>query len=52
MAGGIISSSDDSKKKEFEGNITSYVVICGIIAATGGLMFGYDIGISGMAFIF
>ncbi|XP_065029306.1 sugar transport protein MST4-like [Musa acuminata AAA Group] len=33
--------------KEFEGNITVYVVICGVIAATGGLMFGYDIGISG-----
>ncbi|XP_074576498.1 sugar transport protein 8-like [Curcuma longa] len=46
MAGGIISNSDDSKK-EFAGKITFYVVICGIIAATGGLMFGYDIGISG-----
>ncbi|XP_074568859.1 sugar transport protein 8-like isoform X1 [Curcuma longa] len=33
--------------KQFEGKITIYVVICGIIAATGGLMFGYDIGISG-----
>ncbi|CAD5196062.1 unnamed protein product [Musa acuminata subsp. malaccensis] len=33
--------------KKFEGRITIYVVICGIIAATGGLMFGYDIGISG-----
>ncbi|KAH7661782.1 Sugar/inositol transporter protein [Dioscorea alata] len=32
---------------EFEGKITWYVVLCAIIAATGGLMFGYDIGISG-----
>ena len=33
---------------EFEGKITKYVVLCAIIAATGGLMFGYDIGISGI----
>lgn len=32
---------------EYEGRITFYVIICGIVAATGGLMFGYDIGISG-----
>lgn len=31
----------------FEGRITVYVVACVIIAAFGGLMFGYDIGISG-----
>ncbi|KAG6537526.1 hypothetical protein ZIOFF_002620 [Zingiber officinale] len=40
----VVSSGGD---KQFEGKITVYVVICGIIAATGGLMFGYDIGISG-----
>lgn len=27
--------------------LTAQVVICSIIAAFGGLMFGYDIGISG-----
>ncbi|KAK8619561.1 hypothetical protein V6N13_135844 [Hibiscus sabdariffa] len=32
---------------EFEGKITVYVIVCAIIAAFGGLMFGYDIGISG-----
>ncbi|GLU08852.1 hypothetical protein SLE2022_257370 [Rubroshorea leprosula] len=32
---------------EFEGRITIYVIVCVIIAAFGGLMFGYDIGISG-----
>lgn len=42
--------SDSVAGQVFEGKITSYVVVCGIIAATGGLMFGYDIGISG-AFI-
>uniref|UniRef100_A0A7N0V8V8 Major facilitator superfamily (MFS) profile domain-containing protein n=1 Tax=Kalanchoe fedtschenkoi TaxID=63787 RepID=A0A7N0V8V8_KALFE len=31
----------------YEANITFYVVICWMLAACGGLMFGYDIGISG-----
>ncbi|KAK6935754.1 Major facilitator, sugar transporter-like [Dillenia turbinata] len=32
---------------DFTGKLTSQVLICSIIAAFGGLMFGYDIGISG-----
>ncbi|KAL3812644.1 hypothetical protein ACJIZ3_013912 [Penstemon smallii] len=31
----------------YRSKITAYVVICWLIAALGGLMFGYDIGISG-----
>ncbi|XP_031099035.1 sugar transport protein 6-like [Ipomoea triloba] len=31
----------------FESKITAYVLACWILAAFGGLMFGYDIGISG-----
>ncbi|XP_019180178.1 PREDICTED: sugar transport protein 6-like [Ipomoea nil] len=31
----------------FESKITAYVLSCWILAAFGGLMFGYDIGISG-----
>ncbi|RWW39556.1 hypothetical protein BHE74_00055108 [Ensete ventricosum] len=42
-----MSNAGPNGPKEFEGKITVYVVICGVIAATGGLMFGYDIGISG-----
>ncbi|CAD5196048.1 unnamed protein product [Musa acuminata subsp. malaccensis] len=42
-----MSNAGPGGAKKFEGRITIYVVICGIIAATGGLMFGYDIGISG-----
>ncbi|XVF66687.1 hypothetical protein PTKIN_Ptkin10aG0057300 [Pterospermum kingtungense] len=41
----VVSSSGDIP--EFEGRTTIYVVVCVIIAAFGGLMFGYDIGISG-----
>ncbi|CAL9131918.1 unnamed protein product [Musa acuminata var. zebrina] len=43
----VMSNAEPGGAKKFEGRITIYVVICGIIAATGGLMFGYDIGISG-----
>jgi len=43
----IAMSNSNDPPKEFEGKITSYVILCGIVAATGGLMFGYDIGISG-----
>ena len=34
---------------EFEAKITPIVIISCIMAATGGLMFGYDVGISGNA---
>ena len=32
---------------EFPAKLTKQVLICSIIAAFGGLMFGYDVGISG-----
>ncbi|KAF8392459.1 hypothetical protein HHK36_022801 [Tetracentron sinense] len=44
MAGVVVSGGD---AQGFEGRITAYVILCAIIAAFGGLMFGYDIGISG-----
>ncbi|GER27194.1 sugar transporter [Striga asiatica] len=33
--------------KEYPGNLTTYVIVTCVIAAMGGLIFGYDIGISG-----
>ncbi|KAK2646972.1 hypothetical protein Ddye_022167 [Dipteronia dyeriana] len=36
-----------TKNENFKSKITVYVVVCWILAAFGGLMFGYDIGISG-----
>ncbi|KAF6135105.1 hypothetical protein GIB67_040416 [Kingdonia uniflora] len=41
----VVGTSGDGA--DFEAKTTVYVVICGLIAAFGGLMFGYDIGISG-----
>lgn len=44
MAGGGLAPSGG---KEFEAKITPIVIISCIMAATGGLMFGYDVGVSG-----
>lgn len=33
--------------REYPGNLTVFVTITCIVAAMGGLIFGYDIGISG-----
>ncbi|KAK9706628.1 hypothetical protein RND81_07G140300 [Saponaria officinalis] len=45
MAGGPVRHNDDGK--EYPGNLTPYVLATCIVAAMGGLIFGYDIGISG-----
>ncbi|KAJ4763587.1 Sugar carrier protein C [Rhynchospora pubera] len=45
MAGGVI--VDTSGGKEYPGKVTAYVIFASIVAAFGGLIFGYDIGISG-----
>lgn len=45
MAGGFSVSSGN--EKHFEAKITPLVIISCIMAATGGLMFGYDVGVSG-----
>lgn len=34
--------------KEYPGNLTPFVTVTCIVAAMGGLIFGYDIGISGI----
>ncbi|XP_068641533.1 sugar transport protein 5-like [Aristolochia californica] len=45
MAGGDFSVNGDGKS--YGGKVTASVVITCIVAASGGLLFGYDIGISG-----
>lgn len=46
-ARGFSASSAPPSGMEFEAKITPMVVTSCVTAATGGLMFGYDIGISG-----
>ncbi|KAK8959214.1 Sugar transport protein 13 [Platanthera guangdongensis] len=47
MTGGGFSVSAPAAGAEFEAKITPIVIISCIMAATGGLMFGYDVGVSG-----
>ncbi|KAK6139058.1 hypothetical protein DH2020_027181 [Rehmannia glutinosa] len=47
MAGGGFAASSGGGGTEFEAKITPIVIISCIMAATGGLMFGYDVGVSG-----
>ncbi|EFJ17412.1 hypothetical protein SELMODRAFT_271496 [Selaginella moellendorffii] len=46
MAGAAFIGADE-RASNYEARITIYVVLACIVAASGGLLFGYDIGISG-----
>ena len=45
MAGGAIVNTRGGK--DYPGKLTLFVFLTCVVAATGGLIFGYDIGISG-----
>lgn len=45
MAGGGVVAQ--SSGRNYEGQITPFVIFTCIVAAMGGLLFGYDLGISG-----
>ena len=45
MAVGLAITSEGGQY--YNGKVTPFVVLSCIVAATGGLIFGYDIGISG-----
>ena len=45
MAGGGFVSQGGAGN--FEGKVTGFVIMTCLVAASGGLLFGYDIGISG-----
>lgn len=45
-AGGLIPASGASTK-EYPGKLTWFVTLACVLAAMGGLIFGYDVGISG-----
>ncbi|GLT99667.1 hypothetical protein SLE2022_170910 [Rubroshorea leprosula] len=47
MPAGGFSSAAPPSGVEFEAKITPIVIVSCIMAATGGLMFGYDVGVSG-----
>ncbi|RZC86723.1 hypothetical protein C5167_030071 [Papaver somniferum] len=45
MAGGFVESGDVSK--QYNGRVTLFVILSCMVAGLGGVLFGYDIGISG-----
>ncbi|KAK1259339.1 Sugar transport protein 13 [Acorus gramineus] len=47
MPGGGFSVAASRSGEEFEAKITPIVIISCVMASTGGLMFGYDVGVSG-----
>ncbi|XP_027173369.1 sugar transport protein 7-like [Coffea eugenioides] len=49
MAGGSSAPTGVSKERaeQYQGRVTAYVLVACIVAAVGGSLFGYDIGISG-----
>ncbi|XP_073033626.1 sugar carrier protein A-like [Primulina eburnea] len=49
MPGGSIGAAGVPKERaeEYKGRVTGYVIIACVVAAVGGSLFGYDIGISG-----
>lgn len=48
MAGGSFVAESGHGGDSYEGRVTVFVVITCMVAAMGGLLFGYDIGISGL----
>lgn len=48
MAGGAFVSEGGSGGGSYEGGVTGFVIITCVVAAMGGLLFGYDLGISGL----
>eukprot|EP00252_Welwitschia_mirabilis_P001816 TRINITY_DN1174_c0_g1_i3.p1 TRINITY_DN1174_c0_g1~~TRINITY_DN1174_c0_g1_i3.p1 ORF type:complete len:390 (+),score=-11.57 TRINITY_DN1174_c0_g1_i3:678-1847(+) len=49
MAGGAAVTAGVGKERaaQYKGRVTCYVIVASVIAALGGSLFGYDIGISG-----
>lgn len=47
MAGGGIAIGAAGRAAEYKGRLTKFVVFVAIIAASGGLLFGYDLGVTG-----
>lgn len=54
MAGGSFGPTGVAKERaeQYQGKVTSYVIIACLVAAIGGAIFGYDIGVSGLESIY
>ncbi|GAB4823413.1 hypothetical protein N2152v2_010459 [Parachlorella kessleri] len=45
--GGPIASAGGANVADYQGRLTGYVIVVALIAASGGLLFGYDLGVTG-----
>ncbi|DBA92500.1 hypothetical protein WJX77_003482 [Trebouxia sp. C0004] len=47
MAGGMVVADVGGRARDYNGKVTWYVILVALIASSGGLLFGYDLGITG-----
>ncbi|MCL7033915.1 hypothetical protein MKW94_028487 [Papaver nudicaule] len=47
MAVGVSTEMGSDRNKQYNGRVTKYVILSCMVAAMGGFLFGYDLGISG-----
>ena len=47
MAGGMVVADVGGRARDYNGRVTWYVVLVALSASSGGLLFGYDLGITG-----
>ena len=51
MAGGFVAGGLSERAHLYEHRITAYFIFACIVAALGGSLFGYDLGVSGRSLI-
>lgn len=47
MAGGMVVADVGGRARDYNGRVTWYVILVALIASSGGLLFGYDLGVTG-----
>lgn len=48
--GGMVNDKGGARAELYEHKITPYFIFACIVAALGGSLFGYDLGVSGQSF--
>jgi MFS transporter, SP family, sugar:H+ symporter len=48
--GAFVEEGSDASGAGYNGGVTSFAILSCIVAGSGGILFGYDLGISGTIF--